>query len=61
MARPKRRCARASSREAEYRQAIPGYLELWGVDKVDGSMASIVGEIRCTDSGRQCSANPTVA
>jgi moderate conductance mechanosensitive channel len=25
---------------------------LWGVDKVDGSMASIVGQIRCTDSGR---------
>ena len=39
-------------REAEYRQAIRGDLELWGVDKVDGSMASIVGQIRCTDSGR---------
>jgi small-conductance mechanosensitive channel len=25
---------------------------LWGVDKVDGTMASIVGQIRCTDSGR---------
>jgi small-conductance mechanosensitive channel len=25
---------------------------LWGVDKVDGSMATIVGQIRCTDSGR---------
>jgi small-conductance mechanosensitive channel len=39
-------------REAEYRQAIRGDLELWGVDKVDGSMATIVGQIRCTDSGR---------
>jgi small-conductance mechanosensitive channel len=29
-----------------------GDLELWGVDKVDGAMASIVGQIRCTDSGR---------
>jgi small-conductance mechanosensitive channel len=39
-------------RESEYREAIRGDLELWGVDKVDGSMASIVGQIRCTDSGR---------
>ena len=39
-------------RESEYRQAIRGDLELWGVDKVDGSMVSIVGQIRCTDSGR---------
>ena len=39
-------------KEAEYRQAIRGDLELWGVDKVDGAMASIVGQIRCTDSGR---------
>jgi moderate conductance mechanosensitive channel len=39
-------------REPEYRQAIRGDLELWGIDKVDGSMVSIVGQIRCTDSGR---------
>jgi len=39
-------------KESEYRQAIRGDLELWGIDKVDGSMASIVGQIRCTDSGR---------
>lgn len=38
--------------ESEYRNAIRGDLELWGVDKVDGSMASIVGQIRCTDIGR---------
>jgi small-conductance mechanosensitive channel len=39
-------------REPEYRHAILGDLELWGVDKVDGAMASIVGQIRCTDAGR---------
>jgi small-conductance mechanosensitive channel len=39
-------------REPEYRHAIRGDLELWGVDKVDGQMASIVGQIRCTDDGR---------
>ncbi|MGC2083891.1 MAG: mechanosensitive ion channel domain-containing protein [Bradyrhizobium sp.] len=39
-------------REPEYRMAIRGDLELWGVDKVDGTMATIVGQIRCTDSGR---------
>jgi small-conductance mechanosensitive channel len=39
-------------KESEYRHAIRGDLELWGVDKVDGAMASIVGQIRCTDSGR---------
>ncbi len=38
--------------EPEYRQLIRGDLELWGVDKVDGSMASIVGQIRCTADGR---------
>lgn len=38
--------------EPEYQYAIRGDLELWGVDKVDGTMASIVGQIRCTDSGR---------
>ena len=38
--------------ETEYRQMIRSDLELWGIDKVDGSMASIVGQIRCTDSGR---------
>jgi small-conductance mechanosensitive channel len=39
-------------REPEYRQAIRGDLELWGVDKVDGQMASIAGQIQCTDDGR---------
>jgi small-conductance mechanosensitive channel len=39
-------------RESEFRSAIRGDLELWGIDKVDGAMVSIVGQIRCTDSGR---------
>lgn len=39
-------------KEPEYRMMIRGDLELWGVDKVDGAMATIVGQIRCTDSGR---------
>jgi moderate conductance mechanosensitive channel len=39
-------------REPEFQHLIRSDLELWGVDKVDGSMASIVGQIRCTDSGR---------
>ncbi len=38
--------------EAEYRPLILSDLELWGVDKVDGSMATIVGQIRCTHGGR---------
>jgi moderate conductance mechanosensitive channel len=25
---------------------------VWGVDKVDASMVTIVGQIECTDSGR---------
>lgn len=38
--------------EADYRGLIRGDLELWGVDKIDGAAASLVGQIRCTDSGR---------
>jgi small-conductance mechanosensitive channel len=39
-------------KESEFRMFIRGDLELWGVDKIDGSMATIVGQIRCSDSGR---------
>ncbi|MCK1392599.1 mechanosensitive ion channel domain-containing protein [Bradyrhizobium sp. 1] len=39
-------------REPEFRALIRGDLELWGVDKVDGAMVSIVGQIRCTETGR---------
>ena len=39
-------------KEPDTRQAIRGDLELWGIDKVDGAMATLVGQIRCTDAGR---------
>ncbi|WP_025038002.1 mechanosensitive ion channel domain-containing protein [Bradyrhizobium sp. DOA9] len=39
-------------REPEFRALIRGDLDLWGVDKVDGAMVSIVGQIRCTEAGR---------
>jgi small-conductance mechanosensitive channel len=38
--------------EPEFRRKIRGDLDLWGVDKVDASMAMIVGQIECTDVGR---------
>ena len=38
--------------EAEYKPLIRSDLELWGVDKVDGTMATLVGQIRCTHGGR---------
>ena len=39
-------------REPEFRALIRGDLDLWGIDKVDGAMVSIVGHIRCTQAGR---------
>jgi small-conductance mechanosensitive channel len=39
-------------REPDYQNLMRGELDLWGVDKVDGAMASIVGQIPCTDGGR---------
>ncbi|QIP02075.1 mechanosensitive ion channel domain-containing protein [Bradyrhizobium symbiodeficiens] len=39
-------------REPEFRPLIRGDLDLWGIDKVDGAMVSIVGQIRCTEAGR---------
>jgi small-conductance mechanosensitive channel len=38
--------------DPDYRQLIRGDLELWGVDKMDASMVTIVGQIQCTDQGR---------
>ncbi len=38
--------------ESAFKPLMRGELELWGVDKVDGAMASIVGQIRCTEAGR---------
>jgi small-conductance mechanosensitive channel len=38
--------------DSEFKPMIRGDLDLWGVDKVDASMATIVGQIECTDVGR---------
>ena len=35
-----------------FKPMMRGDLTLWGVDKVDGAMVTIVGQIECTDSGR---------
>jgi moderate conductance mechanosensitive channel len=35
-----------------FKHRIRGDLDLWGVDKVDAFMATIVGQIECTDAGR---------
>jgi moderate conductance mechanosensitive channel len=47
-----REIAAEMRRDPDYRHLIRGDLDLWGVDKVDGSMASVVGQIECTDAGR---------
>jgi small-conductance mechanosensitive channel len=39
-------------RESEFKPLMRSDLELWGVDKVDGAMATLAGQIRCTDAGR---------
>ena len=38
--------------EDRFRPLMRSDLELWGVDKVDGLTATLVGQIRCTDAGR---------
>ena len=39
-------------REDAFKAAMLSDLQLWGVDKVDGVSATIVGQIVCTDAGR---------
>jgi small-conductance mechanosensitive channel len=39
-------------KDPAFKPMIRGNLDLWGVDKVDASMATIVGQIECTDVGR---------
>jgi moderate conductance mechanosensitive channel len=39
-------------KDKKFGPMMRGDLALWGVDKVDGSMTTIVGQIECTDSGR---------
>jgi small-conductance mechanosensitive channel len=38
--------------DPKFKSMILSDLQLWGVDKVDGSSAVLVGQIVCTDSGR---------
>lgn len=38
--------------EPEFQREMLGELELWGVDKVEGSAVTISGQIVCTDAGR---------
>jgi small-conductance mechanosensitive channel len=39
-------------KDPDFKHRIRGDLDLWGVDKVDAVMATIVGQIECTDAGR---------
>jgi moderate conductance mechanosensitive channel len=39
-------------KDPAFQHMIRGDLEVWGVDKVDATMTTIVGQIQCTDSGR---------
>jgi small-conductance mechanosensitive channel len=44
--------ARELRTEPEFAAGMQSDLQLWGVDKVDGSMVTISGQIVCTDAGR---------
>jgi small conductance mechanosensitive channel len=44
--------AREMRKEPEFAAGMQSDLQLWGVDKVDGSMITIAGQIVCTDAGR---------
>ena len=44
--------AREMRLEPEYAAGMQSDLQLWGVDKVDGTMVTIAGQIVCTDAGR---------
>jgi moderate conductance mechanosensitive channel len=39
-------------RDPEFKSLIRGDLALWGVDKIDAGMATILSQIECTDAGR---------
>jgi small-conductance mechanosensitive channel len=38
--------------DQSFQHMIRGDLALWGVDKVDGAMVNVVGQIQCTSAGR---------
>jgi small-conductance mechanosensitive channel len=44
--------ARQLRLEPDYAAGMQSDLQLWGVDKVDGSLVTIAGQIVCTDSAR---------
>jgi small-conductance mechanosensitive channel len=44
--------ARGMREEPQYAVGMQSDLQLWGVDKVDGSMVTIAGQIVCTDAAR---------
>ena len=39
-------------REDAFKDGMLSDLQLWGVDKIDGTTATLAGQIVCTDSGR---------
>ncbi|HTJ98126.1 MAG TPA: mechanosensitive ion channel domain-containing protein [Bordetella sp.] len=38
--------------DANFKDQILNDIEVWGVDSVDGSMVTLVGQMRCSDKGR---------
>jgi len=38
--------------DPDFRSLIRGDLALWGIDKIDAGMVTILGQIECTDAGR---------
>ena len=44
--------AREMRQEPQYTAVMQSDFQLWGVDKVDGSMVTIAGQIVCSDTGR---------
>jgi small-conductance mechanosensitive channel len=38
--------------DPEFKPLIRGDLALWGVDKIDAGVVTILGQIECTDAGR---------
>ena len=47
-----REIAAEMRQDSAFQRQMLGELELWGVDKVEGSAVTIAGQIACTDAGR---------
>jgi moderate conductance mechanosensitive channel len=39
-------------KDPRFQHMIRGDLDLWGIDKIDGAMVTVVGQIQCTAAGR---------